>query len=412
MLPLNRSRNRSRFFGLAVPQSSLDLDFLSGMLDPRITFTRASSGTFFGSNGLLQTASNDVPRFDYDPVTRAARGLLIEEQRTNLLTWSENFGDAAWGKAAGVTIGSNTAIAPDGSSTADKVISANSLVTQQAAQTFTFSAIQYSVSVYAKAAEYTQAFIRLGGTLNLNFVFDLVAGTVVSGSGATITAVGNGWYRLTAVFTGQATTTGIGFGPALNGAVAFTGDGTSGILLWGAQLEAGAFPTSYIPTTSATATRAADLASMTGTNFSSWYRQDEGTLLTSFSRIYSGNADGSDVLVSADDASQNNRIQVRLAGDTIDMVVLSGGAIQVDTPGIGVPGTEVRTAAAAYKANDFAFTYAGLATQTDTSGVVPQTNRLGIGLNGANGEYANSYIRRIVYWPVRVPNSQLQFITA
>lgn len=418
MLPLNRSRNRSRFFGLAVPQSSLDLNFLSGTLDPRITFTRASSGTFFGSNGLLQTASNDVPRFDYDPVTLAARGLLIEEQRTNLLTWSENFGDAVWAKT-NASVTTNTAVAPDGATTADKLVEDSTTSIHRLNGTASVSAgVVYTTTVFVKASGRTFLYMNAGAMHAAQSTFNLSTGTVAATAqgSAAIISVGDGWYRCSVTGTAATTQSTQVFFQINNAGIAtdtsYTGDGTSGILLWGAQLEAGAFPTSYIPTTSATATRAADSALMTGTNFSSWYRQDEGTLLTSFSRIYSGNADGSDVLVSADDASQNNRIQVRLAGDTIDMVVLSGGAIQVDTPGIGVPGTEVRTAAAAYKANDFAFAYAGLATQTDTSGVVPQTNRLGIGLNGANGEYANSYIRRIVYWPVRLTNAQLQALTA
>ena len=62
-----------------------------------------------------------------------------------------------------------------------------------------------------------------------------------------------------------------------NGTVTYDGNGTSGIYLWGAQLEEGAFPSSYIPTTTAAATRSADVASITGTAFSGWYRQDEGT---------------------------------------------------------------------------------------------------------------------------------------
>src|SRR3546814_11251992 len=78
--------------------AGLDLNFLTGQLDPRITFTRASNGSYFDAAGVMQYASANEERSDHDPVTLAARGLLVEEQRTNLVPWSEVFDTPAWNK--------------------------------------------------------------------------------------------------------------------------------------------------------------------------------------------------------------------------------------------------------------------------------------------------------------------------
>ena len=105
----NRAGNR---------RPSLNLNFQGGKLDSRVTFARSTTGTFVGSDGLIQTAAINTPRFDYDPVTLACKGLLIEEQRVNLLTYSDDFSNAAWTKT-NATVTANAVAAPDGTTTAD-----------------------------------------------------------------------------------------------------------------------------------------------------------------------------------------------------------------------------------------------------------------------------------------------------
>lgn len=379
---------------------------------------------------VLMTAAANTPRIDFDPVTGECRGLLIEEQRTNLLLRSSEFDDAYWTKNNS-TVTANAAVAPDGTLTADKLVDNTTNGVHGLTKNMgVISPGAFSVSCYAKAGEGSRIVVYMDDQsgLSVAYSFNLSTGAVVqtkvphtswTSVSATATPVGNGWYRCSISGTTTNTTLGVRFlldkGTTYNAfglPTDYTGDGYSGIYIWGAQLEAGAFPTSYIPTTTAQVTRSADSAVMRGANFSSWYRQDEGTFLTTFSRIYTGNADGSDVLVSADDGSGANQIQLRLSADTVDAVTLAGGSVQADAPGIGVPGTEIRSSAFAYKTNDFAFAYAGTYLQTDTSGVVPPTNRLGIGTGGYNSELANSHIRRIAYWPARLSNAQLQAITA
>jgi len=416
MLPLTRSRNRSRFPGLAVPQSALDLDFLSGTLDPRITFTRASSGTFFGSNGLLQTAANDVPRFDYDPVTLAARGLLIEESRANLLTWSENFGDAAWAKM-NASVTTNTAVAPDGATTADKLVEDSTTSIHRLNGTASVSAgVVYTTTVFVKASGRTFLYMNAGVMHAAQSTFNLSTGTVAATAqgSAAIISVGDGWYRCSVTGTAPTTRSTQVFFQINNAGIAtdtsYTGDGTSGILLWGAQLEAGAFATSYIPTTSATATREADTAVMTGTNFSSWFNASEGTASLEFSIPTASTAQSQ---VTFGDGASNERIIFGSAASRAgtSLRVIDGGSDQCNISlSQSFTLDQVVKVAGAYAVNNFAISQNGATPSTDSLGSLPTVNTLYLGSDGA-GTYASCHLRRLVYWPVRVPNSQLQFVT-
>jgi len=227
----------------------------------------------------LMTAPANVARFDCDPITRNSLGLLIEESRTNLLTYSSDFSNAVWGKG-NTTITSTSNIAPDGTQTA----SFNSSITSGQAYfrqyTTVLNATSYTQSIYAKANTATWLKVELGwaGFIYANFnLLSGTLGTLSAGVTATIISVGNGWYKCTA--TGTSTSTAgysqFDLGIADN---TFTNAVNQGAFFWGAQLEAGAFATSYIPTVASTVTRAADAASMTGTNFSSWYNQSEWSL--------------------------------------------------------------------------------------------------------------------------------------
>jgi len=188
--------------------------------------------------------------------------------------------------------------------------------------------------------------------------------------------------------------------------------------IWGAQLEAGSFPTSYIPTTSSTVTRAADVASISGSNFSSWYRQDEGTVFSSY-QLPAGSAanTSSRHLFDSSDGTTNNRFSIRgigLASISDQITVRSGASTvaQFSTNGTSV-GTASRSIAAVYRLDDYAAVATGsTSVVADTSGALPvgvnQTN-IGGAVNGA--EYLTGTIRRLTYWPQRLPNEVLQTIT-
>jgi len=405
---------------------SLNLDFANTkQLDPRITFTRASSASYFDRDGFLKLAASGVPRFDHDPTTGESLGLLIEEQGTNLLTYSEDFADAAWNKN-GATVTANAEVAPDGTLTGDKLVentetgTHNTYVQISGLSTST----QYTYSVYVKSAERSSIQLALR-----NSSFGYLAGAVfnlttqvitnTNGSPATsITNVGNGWYRLTIVATSIDTTVGplmvlLSTGTTTN----YTGNGTSGLYIWGAQLEAGAFPTSYIPSSSAATTRAADVAVMNGSNFSSWYRQDEGTFVWSALAVNaSGPAAGGTVAVASNGTNSMFISMGRGHADATnrfeaDIVASSTGQMYVNSDE-WTAGTLAKIALA-YKLNDCAFVQNGQPAITDTSVTVPTVNRLFIGVNmwGTSGWF-NGHISRIAYYPRRLSDAELQAITS
>lgn len=276
---------------------TLDLNFAgSQTVDPRITFSRPGTGniaSYFDNKGVMRFASPNTPRIDFDPVTGECNGLLIEEQRTNLLTYSEQFDNAAWSTNITTTkVTPNVVVAPNGLLVGARLSENDtSTVVKYVGNTSGVSIANNTIvtaTIYAKAAERSQIrfSLRKKDDTYASAVFSLSTSEVViadSGYSGLITAVGNGWFRCSVTGSIGAGTSqhGLYAYVANNGTSIYIGDGTSGIYIWGAQLETGTFPTSYIPTTSSQVTRAADVANMSGTNFSSW-NNTTGTLLAKY----------------------------------------------------------------------------------------------------------------------------------
>lgn len=242
---------------------SLNLDFAnSESVDPRITFTRNTTATRTNKFGLIEEVAANTPRLTFDAVTGACEGLLIEESRTNLLAYSEQFDSASW-TTQGVSVRANLSVSPLGVLNAAKIVELSSSVTDgrvlYVTQSFT-SGMTYTFTVFLKASERSKASLRLplspfGGFPGTTF--DLLTGAADASSFSAplaydSTYVGNGWYRCR--ISAVCTSSGSGqlrvfvHNNAGHPDANYTGDGTSGIYIWGAQLEAGSFPTSYIPT--------------------------------------------------------------------------------------------------------------------------------------------------------------------
>jgi hypothetical protein len=365
------------------------------------------------------TAAYYGPRFDYDPVTLAAKGLLIEEQRTNLVTYSEQFDNVNWFKF-NATVTPNATTSPDGTLNADKLTPTNAGSNSNCSQTPTLAAsTAYTETVFAKKGEWNWVALETRGEIvdALLAWFNLDTGTVGTvnvGATATITPVGNGWYRCSLTRTTGLTTTSprARIYPTNADAVVSTGDGTSGIFLWGAQLEAGSFATSYIPTVASTVTRSADVATMTGTNFSSWYNQSEGTLLVEATVPTDVDSAVGNYYLSASDGTIANQILLAEVNGTTGQIQTS--SVLEFSNKVGVEPTGIVKAALAYKTNDVILCVGGTLGTLDTSVALPTVNRLSIGIRGDNNASTplNGHIRQIAYYNTRLTNATLQALTA
>jgi hypothetical protein len=398
---------------------SLSLNFArSKKLDPRITFTRTSSATRTNETGLVEVVPANAPRFDhsYDSVSGSVRslGLLVEESRSNTMTNSENF-STGWAGSGYVGIlpwgsGSNTTAdtSPNGQSTANLIIEDTSTGFHRLSKTgVTLSAGTYTFSIYVKKF----------GTINRNFAisssvldqgasFNLSEVTsTASTENSSITNVGNGWFRcsITKTISGS---TGYIFLFILDENLnnQYTGDGTSGIYIWGAQLEAGAFPTSYIPTTNSTVTRTADNASMVGENFSSWYNQSEGTL---YSKL---NTNPNSAPISFDIGSVGTRMQIFINSSNIlsNAYFSSGNSIVSFLKGTVGDFFKIATT---YKLNDYAISRDGDDITTDTDAEVLPFTKLILGSLGNNTFKMTGHISQLTYYPRRLTNAQLVTLT-
>ena len=408
---------------------SLDLRFaLAKKLDPRITFTRGSTGTYFGSDGIMRTAGVNEPRFDHDPITGQSLGLLIEESRTNLLVRSEDF-TTTWGVSNG-SVQSNIITAPDGNTTADKLVensaSGNKEVTQGSI-TFT-SGTSLTFSCFAKAGERT--LFRLAATTGFfasptNAFFNLSNGTVslIQGgvTSASIIPYPNGWYRCVATVLPTSSGSGNVYITLVRSETTSTygGDGTSGIYIWGAQLEAGAFPTSYIPTTASTVTRSADTSNIA--NISSFFNSNEGTLFVDSEIPYQTNlrfpaigftrGAGSGNTIQFYYYNTNTPYVTYLVRDTANK---GGNLISWDSPTQTLG--SYKKFIATYKVGEFNYYFDGklVIRKTDTNKALPTNlTSLDFGYNTPGSpDRLNGHIRRVTYYPIQLTNQQLINLTS
>ena len=334
------------------------------------------------------SAINSAPRFDHNPTTGESLGLLVEEARTNLMLRSEAIATSPWFGGANTTLTNNTGevLDPAGGSTATKVVVSGG--TGAFGQSATLTAVVHSGSIWLRCAT---------GTISASLIVYL-AGSPFTNIGTTNVTITTSWQRFSVV---TSTATAAAYNLQLNTIAVGT------VYAWGAQLEAGAFPTSYIPTTTAAATRSADVASITGSNFSSWYNQTEGTVFAD-ANVGSGTFP---YAYGISDGTGNNRIilyRVNSPATTstpFDLRVDSGGS---NSASFSLSAATTRFGFA-YKANDFAISGNGGAPSTDTSGAVPSVNQMTIG--GPTFFQCNGTIKRFAYFPTRLANSTLQALT-
>lgn len=394
---------------------TLLLDFAnSRQLGPLVTFSRASTATRFNRLGLLVPVAANEPRFDFDPITLACRGLLIEEARTNLFTRSQEFSDAVWTRP-GATITANTTTAPDGTVTADTLTEDTSTGTHQVRQDVAVtSGTSYTFTVFAKstgaARQLSMVFGITFGT-PFNDMFDLQAGVVASNqSGApTISPVGNGWFRCavtrTATSTGTATIILRLVNPAAGDILSYTGDGASGVFLWQGQFEPGLFASSPILTAASQVTRAGELAVINGAAFSAISRNplSQFTAAVQYSTNAPPSATYNVTALSVDDGSTANAVLIRASsgGTVIDRAVVRTGStpqfVEIPTGGPAAAG-EVRTLALSLIGGQQIIARNGQFGASGSLSIPGNISALSIG-SMAGQEPLNGHIRKLAFYP-------------
>jgi hypothetical protein len=362
------------------------------------------------------------PRFDYDPVTLAPKGLLIEEQRTNSIRNNTMVGAVAGTPGTAPTnwtvgtIGLGQQIVGTGVENGIAYIDIR-LFGTTAAQ---FGQIFFDVISAATASAAQQwtnsAYLRLvaGSFTNIsaqglaNYHYNASSGLIsVTAPSTSITGT---LTRVSTTSTTPANTAFVRAGFFFNGQNA-SGDAVDFTLRIGLpQLELGAFATSPILTTTAAATRAADVAVMTGANFSNWYNQAAGSPYFEGATYSTTNTSCG---ISIDDNTLNNRIQLRrgLTGPTSQLrMVSSGGAIDVaNTSGTALGVNKI--AAGATASDQAAASNGSLFTGITSITPMPTVTQMQIG-NGPGSTIWNGHIRRIAYYPRRLSNAELQGITS
>jgi hypothetical protein len=354
----------------------------------------STAKTYFPTTDRL-----NVPRIDY--TGGGCGSLLLEKQSTNLVNYSEDFTNGYWISSASIT--ANTVNSPDGTQNADTVVFASN---NQLYNGTVRTSGNYSLSVFVKKGNNRYFSIQLEtAVFAYQAIYDLDTTTVTNTTAnttASITDFGGGWFRVTVMNTTAAIITFTTFQAALSGTIITNGAGT--YYLWGAQLEASSYKTSYIPTVASSVTRLADAASKTG--ISSLIGQTEGVLFADFNFEQKGDTSGNVVILLRGSSSE---AYIYLTSSNVQADFISGG-IQCSILGsIGAVGR--KKIAFAYKQNDFALYMNGVQIGTDSSGTVGSLTALTIGSYDSPGYVLNSGINQAALFKTRLTNAELASLT-
>jgi hypothetical protein len=374
-----------------------------------LSVVRATSATRVNANGIIETVASNVPRIDYSG--GGCPSILVEPQRTNVVLRSQEFDNISWSQS-NATIISNQLLSPSGTLTADKLNEKLEDTAQWTLQehsqngTFTFS-------TYAKSAE--RRYICLITNAGNNTYFDLQDGTIISvGSGVTanIENFGNGWYRCVVTANISTSFPYVIICNSDNGnRIGYLGDPTKGIYIWGAQLEQGSYPTSYIPTVASSVTRNADVISKTG--ISSSIGQTEGTLYTEI-KVNKLIGAASRYIFHLSDGTANNRIYIAFSGAASNVLrarIFNGGTLQCSINTSALTTTGTYKLALAYKNNDIVFYVNGVQIGTDIVATIPTCSRVDLGQNYAGASQLSDNISLSTLFKTRLTNAELAELT-
>ena len=374
---------------------SFALDFTAAVLDSRVTFARTGNvATRVSSSGYIEVVSANVPRFDYNPITLACNGLLVEESRTNLATNSNNF--PAWASSVGCTFASAAVTNPEGGATTTKMVENSGTVTPSIRFSFTSTVTAYTWSIFVKAAERSLVTMFFAG-IDKAATFNLVTKEVMAASFGTlpdsysIEDFKDGFYRcsITATYA-SAISTSCRF--VIGNGASYAGDGVSGVYIYGAQNEVGSFPTSYIPTTVAV-TRGADVATITGTNFSDFWNASKGGAMV---QAIQSTVAGIRPLVQYDDGTAGNIIALRGNAVNPELQIVDGGAPQAQLDAGTIVANTLYSLTGWWQTNDCRARQNAGAVVIDNTATIPAVTQARLGSDGTN--YLNGHLATINYY--------------
>jgi hypothetical protein len=403
-----------------------------------VTFNRASSGTFVDSAGVIQTASTNVPRFDHDPTTGESLGLLLEEQRTNSIRNNTMVGAVAgtpgtlptnWSISGGgigtltqevVAIGTSNGItyvdvkySGTSSSTGFRIFH------ETAGQIAASTGQAWTGCVYAAilpgSTGLTSVNVAINERNSASSIVNIQSGTSYSTLSSTMT-------RLTATIASAGATT-FSVQPEFNIVFPNTTAVNFTIRIGLPQIEEGAFATSVIPTTTSAVTRSADLASITGSALSSWYRQEEGTWFGEYAPIYNASAtvpaNTPHLLQVYNAAAPTNNYAIRGAANSVDQVFVArnptaGVQFLSVNAGFGIAGVARKVSFGIDSSTLNAAANGNVSSLINNAAALMATHdilAIGSGTGGAPPFDLNGHIRRLTFWGQRLPNNILQGIT-
>ena len=345
-------------------------------LDIYICFSQTNIGST-AKDYFPTTTRLNIPRLDYS--NGSCPSLLVEPQRTNLVTYSEQFDNADWTKQSGVSVTANQTISPDGTQNADLVVGGGSSGIFQSGKTVS-TTVANTKSVYLKG-------VSGGEVVRLQDPYQTL--------GYTVCTLTTSWQRFTLSEVQSGGFAGLWVTLIPSG----------GIYIWGAQLEDSTYATSYIPTTSAAVTRNADEIYKTG--ISSLIGQTEGVLFVDINYI----SHEAQSILAIEDWVANSTV-IRILADTstsLGAQVFTGGNQYIATFSSAVIGQRYKCALA-YKANDFAFYINGTQISTSSSGTVPTNANVRFGAF-VSGQVMNGQINQAALFPTRLTNAELATLT-
>jgi len=386
---------------------AFSLDFTTASLDASVTFSRTgATATRVNSSGYIETVAADTPRFDYNPVTKVCKGLLVEGMRSNAQRYS-TITNANWGVLR-ADIVDNQTTSPLGTTTAPKV-NCNTTgggMNVSGLQCTISSGATITASVYLKKGYDNFALLIVADATTSNGVRQWVnINTGVLGSSSTfgsgwakvdasVVDAANGWYRVTFTVSTTGTTAGFLIFPSCpaDGDASCTAGVTFGYP-WGAQVEEGAFATSYIPTGASAVTRNADVATITGSNFSNFWQAGEGG--TQVQAIPS-TVSGIRPLIQFDDGTANEIIALRGNTTNPELYIVDGGAPQAQIDAGTIAANTAYNLFGVWKTNDCAAKLNNGTPVTDVTATIPTVTQARIGSDGTN--YLSGHIATIDYY--------------